>query len=412
MAGTTTSYTPLTSKQIVKEALRQLVNNLVFVKNIDRRYDKEFKGERKIGDTITIRKPAKFIVREGKEVNLNDFSEKSVDVKIDRQLGVDISFASADLALNLDDFSRQYIKPAMATLANFIDAEGVKQYAKIFNTVGNGLTPQGLPASMDLDTFLNAGVLLDNNATPVDDQRGVVLNPRAQAKAVNALKGLFNSQTELKSQYEKGRMGTAAGFDFAMSQNIPMHTVGPLGGTPLVNGAAQTGSTLSTKGWTAAAARRLNKGDVFTIAGVKGVNPMGKQSTEELQQFVVLSDFNSDASGIGGVSISPAIVGPGSKDQTVSALPADNAVISVLGTAGQVTSVNLAYHPDAFVMVAVDLPLPKGVDMAERATAPSIGLSVRLVRQFDVKTDQWITRFDVLLGFETVYPEFAARIQG
>ena len=398
--------TYVTPKAIAKEALRLLVNNLVFAKNLDRRYDKEFNGQRKIGDTITVKKAARFTVREGKVVSLNDYTERSVDVKINKQLGVDVAFDSAQLALNLDDFSKQVLKPQMATLANYIDALGMKEYFKIPNAVG---TPGS--TAMDLDVFIDAGVKLDNEAAPSDGERGMILNPKSQGKAVKANKDLFNSQPELKNQYEKGRMGTAAGFDFAMSQNVPVHIVGPQGGTPLVNGAAQTGLTLATDGWTAAAGRRLNKGDIFTIAGVYGVNPMSKDTTGELRQFTVTADFDSSGTGTGNIAIYPALVGPGDKEQTVTALPADNAAITVMGTAGTPTAVNMGYHPDAFVMVTAALPLPKGMDMAEVVSAPSVGLSLRLIRGYDVMTDNWVSRIDILLGFETVYPELAVRVQ-
>lgn len=400
--------TLLTSSVIAKEMLRVLENNLVFAKNASRQYEKEWKNaDRALGDTITIRKRTKYAVRDGAVVSLQDTKEIPVPVTIDQQKGIDIAFTSKDLALSIDEFSKRFIVPAVATLANAVDFEGMKLYTKVPNAVG---TPGTLPNA--LKTYLQAGAKLDNEACPQDENRGIVLSPLAQVEIVDALKGLFQSSTEIKSQYEKGKMGTAAGFDWAMSQNIPTHIVGPLGGTPLVNGVPTSGTTtLVTDGWTAAASLRLKKGDIFTIQNVYSVNPVSKQSTGDLRQFVVTADVSSDASGNATIPIYPAIVSTGA-EQNVTALPADNAPLTVLGAANAVSPANLAYHPDAFTLVTADLPLPKGMDMSERVSSEKLGLSLRFIRGYDITNDKFISRIDVLFGWAAIMPELACRIQG
>jgi hypothetical protein len=252
---------------------------------------------------------------------------------------------------------------------------------------------------------------MTHEAAPLDN-RCAILDALSEVELIDAQKGLFQSASQIKEQYEKGRMGTAAGLDFSMSQNVPTHTVGPLGGTPLVNGASQTGASLVTDGWTAAAASRLKQGDVFTIANVYAVNPKTRQSTGQLRQFVVTADVSSDGSGNATIPISPSIVGPLSPAlQTVNALPADNAAITVLGAASAVSPTNLVYHKDAFALVTVDLPLPKGMDMAARASSKQVGLSIRFVRGYDITNDKFISRLDVLYGWKCVRPELACRVQ-
>ena len=201
-------------------------------------------------------------------------------------------------------------------------------------------------------------------------------------------------------------MGMAGGFKWSMDQNVNAHTIGAHGGTPLVNGASQSGASLVTDGW---GATSLNKGDIFTIAGVFGVNPQSRQSTGELQQFVVTAD-NADA-GDKTIAISPAIVTSGAM-QTVTAAPADNAVITVLGVASTSAIQSMAFHRDAFVMGCADLQLPQGVDKAARVSDKQLGLSVRMVRDYDINNDKFPCRLDVLYGWKTVYPELACRIQG
>jgi hypothetical protein len=276
----------------------------------------------------------------------------------------------------------------------------------VYNSVG---TPGTALSSGDL--ILDAGALLDDNATPRGDSlRSAVFSPKSSAGVIKGLKSIFNDGRSISDQYKTGNLGNLYGFKTSMDQNIINRTVGPLGGTPLVNGATQTGSSLVTDGWTAAAAARLKKGDVFTIAGVYGVNPQSRVSTNSLQQFVVTADVSSDGSGNATVPISPAIT-PTGQFQNVTASPADNAAITVVGAAGTVTTQNLAYHRDSITLATADLPLPGGVDMASRKADSQTGLSVRAVRQYNITTDQFPLRLDVLYGWAMLYPEWACRIQ-
>jgi hypothetical protein len=399
--------TLLTISMITREALRVLENNLTFTKGVNRKYDDKFGVEgAKIGTVLNVRKPPRYVGRTGTAISIEDATETQVAVTLDTQFGVDITFTSEDLALKIDDFSQRFITPAIATVANKIDNAGLALYTDIYNSVGTpGTTPNALL------TYLQAGVKLDNNAAPMDGQRSVVITPLMQATIVDALKGLFQQSSAIANQYRKGTMGTAAGFDWLMDQNINTHTVGPLGGTPLVNGSTTSGATsLVTDGWTAAAAARLKKGDIFTIAGVNSVNPQSRQSTGTLQQFVVTADVSSDGSGNLTAVVSPAITSSGAF-QTVDALPADNAALTVVGAASTQTPQGLAHHRDAFTLAMADLPLPQGTDMAARVSDSQLGMSIRMIRDYDITTDKFPCRLDVLFGWATLRPELACRVQ-
>jgi hypothetical protein len=392
---------------ITNEALAVLVNELSFTRGVNRQYDDSFavKGA-KIGDTLNVRKPPRYIGRTGQAVNIEDSVETSVPVVLTTQAGVDMQFSSADYSLRIDDFSNRFIKPAMANVANRIDVDGLTLAANAtYNAVGTiGTAPTQ-------KTVLQAGALLDMNATPKGSGlRSLVIDPNTQVEVVNTLSTLFNDQKKIGDQYGTGNMGAnVLGFNFSMDQNVPIHTTGPLGGTPAVNGAAQTGSTLVTDGWTAAAALRLNKGDVFTIAGVYTVNPQSRALTKNLQQFTVTANVSSDGTGAASIPISPSIT-PTGQFQNVSASPADNALITVLGTTGQQYTTNIAHHRDAFTLACADLPLPKGVHDAARKSDPQTGLSVRMVSQYNVSTDQFITRLDILYGWAALYPEWSTKL--
>ena len=396
----------LTISMITREALRVLENNLTFTKGVNRQYDSRFGVEgAKIGTVLNVRKPPRYVGRTGSAISIEDAVETQVAVTLDTQFGVDISFTSEDLALKIDDFSERFITPAVATIANKIDHSGLALYKDIYQSVGApGTTPNALL------TYLSAGVKLDDSAAPMDGQRAVCITPLMQATMVDALKGLFQQSSAIASQYRKGQMGTAAGFDWFMDQNVNSHTVGPLGGTPLVNGGSQTGASLITDGWTASAASRLKQGDVFTVAGVNSVNPQSRQDTGVLQQFVCTADKSSDGSGNLTQTISPSIVVSG-YGQTVTGSPADNAALTIVGAASTVTPQGLASHKDAFTLAMADLPLPKGTDMAARVSDDQLGMSIRMIRDYDITTDKFPCRLDVLFGWATLRPELACRVQ-
>jgi len=401
--------TPLTISMITNEALMVLENALVFTKRVNRSYDDRFGVEgAKIGTVLNVRKPPRYVGRSGQALQIEDAVETSVAVTLNTQFGVDIQFTSQDLLLNVDNFSDRFLKPAMATIANKIDYDGLQLYKEIANYVG---VPATTPAA--LSTYLDAGVLLNNEAAPRDDQRALVLSPKMEGTIISNMLTYFNPVRQIGDQYKTGTMGVAAGFEWAMDQNTATHTVGQLGGTPLVNGASQIGASLVTDGWTAAAANRLKRGDVIEIADVDAVNPQSRQSTGSLRKFLVTQDVASDGSGNATIPIWPSITVTGS-GQTVDASPANNAVITIFNHASsyasKVSPQGLAFHRDFATLVTADLPLPGGVDMAARASDNQLGISIRLVRAYDIQTDKFPCRLDVLYGWTVLRPELACRI--
>lgn len=400
--------TLLTISLLTREGMRVLENDLVATKKINREYDSRFAQEgAKIGDTVNVRKPPRYLGRDGQAIQIEDATETSVPVRLDTQSGVDISFSSSDLALSIDDFRQRFLEPGIASMANKIDFNVMKLYRHVANHVGTpGTTPNAI-----LD-YLKLGVKLNDSAAPMDGNRCLILSPLMEATIVDALKGLFQASQNISDQYRTGKMGTAIGFEWYMSQNVNTHTIGALGGTPLVNGANQTGTSIATDGWTAAAANRLKRGDVITFASTNKVNPQNRQNVGSLQDLVVTQDFASAADGTGNVQIDPGITVAGAF-QTVSGSPADNAVILIFGDASahasKATPQGLAFHRDFGTLATADLPLPGGVDMAARVSDKQLGLSLRMIRAYDINTDKWPCRLDILWGVAPLRPELAAR---
>lgn len=397
--------TLLTSTLITRETMRVLENNLTIVKCINRQFDDKFGVEgAKIGQIVNARKPIRVVGRVGQGASIEPITETSVPVPLTTQAGVDLEISQADLLLKIDDFGDRLLKPCVANIANRMDADTAALIQQFWNSVG---TPGTTPT--DLLTYLLAGVSLDNNSAPQDGERHLILTPLAQAYIVNALKGLFQQSTAIAEQYIEGKMGRAAGFAWYMDQNLPTQVVGPQGGTPLVNGADQSGSSLITDGWTAAAAARLGIGDRFTLAGVYMVNQQSRISNGSLQEFVVTAPVESDGAGNATINFNPPLVASG-QYQTVSALPADNAALTIVGAANTISPTCAAFHRDVMTLVTADLPLPRGVDMAGRLSDKQLGMSMSFVRAFDVMSGQLISRIDVLYGQALLRGELGAAI--
>lgn len=400
--------TYLTISMITRESARILENNLVTVKKMNREYKSEFAVPgAKIGATVNIRKPPRYAGRVGQALQVEDATETSVPLTLTTQRGVDIVTTSVDRKLSIDDFSKRFIKPAIANVANMIDYDATLLYQSVYNTIGTpGTTPNALL------TYLQAQQRLNEEAAPLDD-RSLVITPGMSATIVDALKGLFQSSQSISEQYKKGMMGQAIGADWFMDQNLRTHKVGPLGGTPTVNGAGQTGASLITQAWTSAAANRLKKGDIFTIGtatgGVMAVNPQNRQSTGALRQFVCTADVSSDSGGAATIPISPAIV-VGGPFATCDSTPGNAATINVLGAANTLTPQGLLFHPDAFTFASAELELPNGVHEKDRVSDDQLGFSIRLIQAYDINLDRFPLRLDILYGFAPVYPELAVRI--
>lgn len=407
--------TTLSASIIAAEAITILENELVMAKQVFRGYENEFDKKVNgytVGEEISIRKPTDFTVRTTATMAVQDVTEGKTTIKVDQRRGVDFEFTSQDLTLKIGDLSERVIKPAMVQIANSIDTYLMGLYRDVPGLVG---TPgQVINSYAD---FAKIPERLDEYAVP--SERSAVLSPADHW-------GLLGSQTSLymqdvaKGAYRKGSLGEIGGVETFMSQNVPTHIVGVATGTPLINGAGQettyalskdTGTqTLVTKGWTNSTAGILKAGDVFTIGGVFAVNPVTKATLPFLKQFVVKADAASGATtGPATLTIAPAIIATGAF-QNVSAGPAADAPITVLGTGGTGYRQNLAFHRNAFALVTVPLVAPPGaVDVARKSYK---GLNVRVIPVYDGVNDKSAWRLDVLFGAKTIDERLAIRASG
>jgi hypothetical protein len=403
----------LTISKITNEALMVLENELTFTSEVDRNYDDQFAVVgAKIGNTVNVRKPGRFIGTTGPALNVEDFNETSVPVTLSTQFHVDTQFTTQDLALSLDMFSDRVLKPAVAAIANKIDRDGmVMANLNTANIVGTAGTPP-----TGLITYLTAGAYLDSEGAPRDGRRSVIIEPFTSATIVDSLKGLFVPQEAIGEQYRKGLMGRdSAGCNWKLDQNVVSQTFGSWSANTIaVNVTTATG--FLTSGWassstisaTASSSSVLNAGDVFTIPGVYAVNPQNRQSYGKLRNFVVLAT-TTVGTGATSLQVSPAVITAG-QFQNVSITSSGSQNITAFNNTGVASPQNIMMHRNAFTLAVADLELPDGVHFAGRASDKEIGLSMRVVRQYTINNDSIPTRLDVLYGWAPLYPELACRI--
>jgi len=405
--------TLLTIDMITRSALELLVNNLKMTSAVNRQYDSSFaKTGAKIGSALRVRKPVRYVAQDGATLVNQDAKETYGTLNVTTQTHVGLRFTAEEFSLHIDDFRDRFLVSAMETLANKIDFGIAGGYKDIYNQVGTpGTTPNSFLS------ILNVGRRLNEEAVPMGSKRSLILNEAAEATLINAMSGFFNPSQEIGAQYRTGTMGNASGFKISMDQNINTHTVGVATGTPLTNGVpAEGATTLVTDGWTNSTTGILKQGDVFTIADVYAVNPQNRQSTGVLRQFVVTADVNSGAStGPATISISPAIYSsavalPNLAYQTVDALPADGKAITVIGSGGTQYPINLGLHEDGIILATADLEVPQRAEFGARAQYK--GLSLRIVRDYDITNDRFPCRADILWGYEVIRPELCCRLIG
>ena len=398
----------LTINMITREAVRLWKNSNAFLQNVDMQYDESFAvSGAKIGSSLRIRLPNDYTVSTGPALQVQDTAEQSTTLVLATQKHIDVSFTTADRTLSLDDYSRRILAPMVNNLAGQVAVDimsgsegGICNFSANQDAGNNILSPIAA-------TYLDAGATLGLNSAPIANRK-IVNDLRTEARVVASLSGLLNPQSTIGEQYITGKMYDALGFIWMSDQTTIIHTNGTLAqGSATVNGANQTGLNLTVN----ALAGTLNLGDIFTIAGVNAVNRINKTDTGELRQFVATANVAANAVTI---PLYPAIVPPAGGSsvqyQTVTASPANGAAVNPTNSLAASTQYrkNFAYAPEAVTLATADLEMPTKVEEAYRAMFE--GVSMRMVTDYFIGTDQKITRLDVLYGYLWIRPEWACVI--
>ena len=397
----------LTIDMITRKSLEILENNLVITRNVNRQYDDSFAVQgAKIGTTLRIRLPDRALVTDGAALQVQDDEEQNTTLTVDSQKHVAINFTTAELTMQMDDFAERVLKPRISQLASSVDADVANSFLNIGNSVG---TPGTTPATSLV--LLQAQQKLNENAA-VMSPRFATVNPAANAGLVEGLKGLFNPTDTISRQFRNGMMGVGVlGYDeINMSQSIKQFAVGTRTATGGTTSAAVTVEGATTIAITGAGnAATVKAGDVFTVDGCFAVNPQTRESTGSLFQFVALADVTLNGSGAGNITVAP-MYSANQALATVDALPGNAKAVIFVGASGVQYPQNLVYHRDAITFATADLVMPQGVDMASRQVHN--GISMRIVRQYDINNDRMPCRVDVLYGYSVIRPQMAVRMWG
>jgi hypothetical protein len=394
----------LTIDMITRKSLEILENNLVITRNVNRQYDDSFAvNGAKIGSTLRIRLPDRALVTDGAALQVQDDNEQFTTLTVSSQKHIGINFTSAELTMQLDDFAERVLKPRISQLASTVDADVANAYKLIGNSVG---TPGSAPSTALV--LLQAQQKLNENAATMSPRYATV-NPAANAALVNGLAGFFNPTDVISRQFKNGMMGEQVlGYEEVnMSQSIKVHTCGTRAATGNTTGAAVTSEGATTLTLTVGSGETIAVGDVFTIAECFAANPQTRESTGSLFQFVALASSTTTTTAT--VTVAP-MYSAGNALCTMVSLPATGKAVVFTGAASTSYPQNMVYHRDAIAFATADLLLPQGVDMASRAVHN--GISLRVVRQYDINNDRMPCRVDVLYGYNTIRPQMGCRIWG
>lgn len=401
------SNTILTIDMITRKALEIFENSLVLTRNVNKQYDDSFAVEgAKIGSTLRIRLPDRALVTDGAALQVQDENQQYTTLTVSSQKHIGLNFTTAEMTMQLDDFAELVLKPRISQLASTVDADVANVYKAFGNAVGTpGTTPATSAVMLAANQKLNEGAVSES-------QRYLTVNPAANAGLVEGMKGLFNPVSTISKQFRSGLITEGLlGFDeVGMSQSIKVFTTGSrtaTGGTLSAAVTTEGATTISITG--AGNAATVKTGDVFTVADCYAVNPQTRESTGSLFQFVALADVTLNGSGAGDITVYP-MYSAGQALATVDVLPQSGKAVVFMGAASTQYPQNLFYQKNAIAFASADLLMPQGVDMASRQVHN--GISMRIVRQYDINNDRMPCRVDVLYGYNAIRPAAGGRMWG
>jgi len=406
------SNTVLTADVVAREALDILKNKLQLGNKVYRAYESEWKNTvngYKKGSTVRIKAPARFVAKDGSDItsSIQDFTETDIDLVVDQRRNVAWNFSSQELTLDISEYRERVLEPAIQPLREEIDRYLAGLHVQMNYAVGiTGTTPS------TFDDLLAIQEKFDNISAP-EDERCVFVNPATRRAVVNGLKGVF--QPVMVGEWlKKAAIGSLAGLDFFTSTFIKKFDPGTNDDITTVtvnDGAIAAGDTdlvLAGVGLT----KTIKKGTIFTIAATYAVDYVGKDTRDDLMQFVTTADATSDGGGAVTLVFTPPLNFNALGSQNINALPVNGAAVNILtGTTGEGCVANMAFTKQSIALACVPLDMPDSVVWGARETSES-GLSIRIVKGYNVLTDTEIIRADILFGARVIYKDTCMKFLG
>jgi P22 coat protein - gene protein 5 len=375
-------------------------------------WESEFGKSFPVGSSVQIKMPQSWLVTTGLAYQEQGISRLVTTVNLDQIRGIHFGWDSYERLVKMErsekELEESYLKPAGYQLSQQVDSDAAAWAAQWTNNVVGTL---GTDATT-IDFALAAEQVLFSLACPEDGEKNLCLSSSLNRSYVKNNVTQFNPAPEISRMFQKGVLGTAAGWKWIRSNSLVSHTCGtaPTGGVT-VHGAGQSGAALTVTGTNG---QTINPGDKFSIAAVNAVNPRTRvKSPLGLKQFVYAGAAPWVLTGGNDViPISPAIFGPGSQYQNVDALPADTAAFTFFpGTttpSGLTGTISLGLSKYAFAKAFGKFENPEAVERAERAEDPETGASIAFVRAWDQFNRKMTNRFDICYGFGNLYPDNCA----
>lgn len=399
----------LTTDWFSMEMLRLLVNPLEVTEFLNSKWNPDYQRPFAVGAIINIKYPPQFTIRNGMGYAAQGIQQIQTTINCNQAFGIDFEWDDIEAALKLergdDRLSELYIRNPLEQIASEWDSRSALFcYQNCNNIVGQlGTDPTALAS------YSNAArQRVVEMAGNVPGKSGIIIPPGVNTALAPTISALLNPSDQVSKAFKKGIIGQQAGYDWHESMSLYDHTAGTWAGAVTVNGAGQSGSTLTI---TATAGDTFLVGDVIGLGGVFNVNPRTRRRTNSAntKTIVVTQNLTAAGGGVDVINFLPALYGPGSPYQNVTALPANGATLTLFpGTTspnGKTGKNGLLIHRDLAAIVNVPLDLPKNQQIARQQRHPKTGMAVRFVRAWDPKTATTINRFDTLGGYGPLYPD-------
>jgi hypothetical protein len=396
---------------LMQESLDLLVNKIAIGPTLfNTEVQREFEHDFAPGETVRVKYPQEYLIRDGLLYSEQPINRRHTTVSCNQIFGIDFGWDSFEQALKMergdDVIRREYLDPAMSQLAQEIESRCAQWAYQNASTIVGVLGTD--PTTFDASSAAARQKLVELGC-PAGKDRGIFVPPSVMRALKNANISYFNPVSDISKMMRTGIVGYGDGFDWYESVSLYSHTAGTWAGAVTVNGAGQSGTSLTI---TATAGDTFKLGDKFSTANVNPTNPRTRRRVgSSAKTFTITQALTAAGGGADVLQIWPPIFGPGSQYQNVDALPANSAALTLWpGTSspnGKSGTVSLAGMSDALALVAVefDNPKPGSVEISKQLKDDETGITISFVRAFDPVGRRWINRFDTCLGFGNLWSD-------